>query len=250
MSQPTYPPPSGSGGSGSGSGSERPEPPSSGPSPWSDQQQHPTYGSPQPSYGQPSYGSQAYGSQTYGSQPSYGAPSYGAQPSYGSQQQSYGQQAAYGGTPTQAQQPAAWAPAAQQPGSPPQSGTGQRPPYGPGPQPWAPPGATPPKKNRTTLIALIVAGVLVVTGIGVALWFGLRSNGDIPDATQEPTGLGTDATFDGYAQDCFDGDMQACDDLWEQSPVGSPYEAYGGTCAGRQPEASSDTVFCVGAFGG
>ena len=111
------------------------------------------------------------------------------------------------------------------------------------------PHGSPPRKSRTTLIALIVAVALVVTGIGVALWVGLRA-GEVPPATEQPTGLGTDSTFDAYAQDCYAGDMAACDALWEQSPVDSAYETYGGTCAGRQPEAVSDSVFCVEAFGG
>jgi Pericardin like repeat len=182
----------------------------------------------QPTYGsQPAYGAQpAYGSQPgYGSQPSAGSPQYGTQSPWGSQQPSYGQ---------------------------PRS-------YGPGGQPWAPPGGTPPKKSSTTLIALIVAGVLVVAGIGVALWFGLRGNdgatdtgtdaGGIPAATQEPIGLGSDPVMDGYARDCYDGDMGACDDLFMESPSDSAYETYGGTCAGRQPVAVSDQIFCVDAFG-
>ncbi len=56
----------------------------------------------------------------------------------------------------------------------------------------------------------------------------------VPAATQEPTGLGDDATLDGLAQSCFDGDMQACDDLFDIAPFGSAYRAYGDTCAGRQ----------------
>ncbi|HEY0126673.1 MAG TPA: hypothetical protein VGB58_06025 [Blastococcus sp.] len=41
--------------------------------------------------------------------------------------------------------------------------------------------------------------------------------------------------MDAYAQDCFDGDMAACDSLFLESEVDSMYEAYGDTCAGRQP---------------
>ena len=56
----------------------------------------------------------------------------------------------------------------------------------------------------------------------------------IPDATQQPTGLGDDPAFDLLARSCFDGDMQACDDLFDQAPIGSNYRVYGDTCAGRQ----------------
>jgi hypothetical protein len=40
--------------------------------------------------------------------------------------------------------------------------------------------------------------------------------------------------LDALAGACFDGDMQACDDLFDQAPIGSDYRAYGDTCAGRQ----------------
>ena len=55
-----------------------------------------------------------------------------------------------------------------------------------------------------------------------------------PPATQQPTGLGADPALDGLAQRCFDGDMQACDELFDFAPIGSDYRAYGDTCAGRQ----------------
>jgi hypothetical protein len=56
----------------------------------------------------------------------------------------------------------------------------------------------------------------------------------IPPATEQPTGLGDDPTFDALAQLCFDGDMLACDELFDFAPMGSDYRSYGDTCAGRQ----------------
>jgi hypothetical protein len=56
----------------------------------------------------------------------------------------------------------------------------------------------------------------------------------IPDPTQQPTGLGDDPAFDVLARSCYDGDMQACDDLFDRAPIGSQYRAFGDTCAGRQ----------------
>jgi hypothetical protein len=56
----------------------------------------------------------------------------------------------------------------------------------------------------------------------------------IPPASQQPTGLGSDPALDALAQRCYDGDMQACDDLFDQAPIGSAYMTYGDTCAGRQ----------------
>jgi hypothetical protein len=64
---------------------------------------------------------------------------------------------------------------------------------------------------------------------------GPAPSGDIPPASQQPTGLGDDPNLDALAQSCYDGDMQACDDLFDQAPVGSAYFEYGDTCAGRQP---------------
>ncbi len=68
----------------------------------------------------------------------------------------------------------------------------------------------------------------------------------IPAPTQLPSGLGTDPVLDAFAQACFDGDLQACDDLFVQSPGASLYEQYGDSCAGRQPPGSG--VYCVDAF--
>ena len=50
---------------------------------------------------------------------------------------------------------------------------------------------------------------------------------------EAPGDLGDDAELDALAQSCFGGDVGACDDLYLQSPVDSPYEAYGATCGGR-----------------
>jgi hypothetical protein len=44
---------------------------------------------------------------------------------------------------------------------------------------------------------------------------------------------GPDPVLNAYAQGCFEGDYQACDDLFFESPPLSDYEEYGGTCAGR-----------------
>jgi hypothetical protein len=65
-----------------------------------------------------------------------------------------------------------------------------------------------------------------------------------------PDGLGNDPVLNEYAQGCYDGDMQSCDDLYNGSEVDSLYEVYGGTCAGRQPVGNFDTVYCVDAFPG
>ena len=68
----------------------------------------------------------------------------------------------------------------------------------------------------------------------------------VPPATQQPTGLGDDPTLNVLAQSCFDGDMASCDQLFEDSAAGSPYQHYGDTCAGRQPLNTG--AFCTDAF--
>lgn len=71
-------------------------------------------------------------------------------------------------------------------------------------------------------------------------------SGDVPDPTS-PEGLGDDPTMDALAQDCFDGNMEACDQLFFVSEVGSAYEDYGYSCGGRVPEG--ETVgLCVTAY--
>jgi hypothetical protein len=44
-----------------------------------------------------------------------------------------------------------------------------------------------------------------------------------------------EARYDDAAQDCFDGDLGACDDLYYDAEVGSLYEWLGSTCGGREP---------------
>jgi len=249
MSQPPYPPPGGS-----DTGDDRPagppqqDPPASPYPEWQpaegstvpvEQPPHPgapQYG--QPQYGQPQYGQPQYGQPQYG-QPQYGQPQYGqpplGQPQYG--QGPYGQ-------PTQA-------------------------PVGASTPPWGQ-GAAPRKSSRVAILLAALAA-LVVAGLAVALFVGLGSDDDnagsdrgdrggsggsegsssdssIPEATSEPDGLGDDPELDEYAEECYDGDMEACDDLYKESPRSSAYELYGGTCAGRQPNADSSEVYCVDAF--
>lgn len=42
-----------------------------------------------------------------------------------------------------------------------------------------------------------------------------------------------DPEFAGLAQDCYEGNFEACDDLYLSSPFGSAEEEYGDTCGGR-----------------
>jgi hypothetical protein len=110
------------------------------------------------------------------------------------------------------------------------------------------------------VIALVVAGVVLLAGVGVGLFLLLTKDltnsrasgtaaattsdlpggptsdgGGIPPATAQPDGLGSDAGLDSLAQACYVGDMASCDLLYNEAQSGSQYGLYGDTCAGRQP---------------
>lgn len=60
------------------------------------------------------------------------------------------------------------------------------------------------------------------------------SLGAVEQSEPVPPGeLGPDPVLDGYAQECFDGDLQSCDDLFTESPPMSDYEEYALSCGGR-----------------
>ncbi len=71
---------------------------------------------------------------------------------------------------------------------------------------------------------------------------------EIPAPTLEPTGLGDNYLLDGLAQNCYDGDMEACDTMWLGSEEGSPYHNFADTCAGRKPPGDT-WAFCEAIFG-
>jgi hypothetical protein len=60
-----------------------------------------------------------------------------------------------------------------------------------------------------------------------------NSSGDLPDG-QQPGDLGDGDGFDALADQCFEGDMAACDVLFLTTPLESNSEAYGDTCGGRE----------------
>ena len=60
--------------------------------------------------------------------------------------------------------------------------------------------------------------------------------GDI--GMEEGDSYGDNPTLDALWDACEDGDGDACDDLYFQSPVGSEYEEFGDTCGGRRDGGS------------
>lgn len=94
------------------------------------------------------------------------------------------------------------------------------------PQPWM---TTPPKSsNKALWIVLAVVGALIVgiVGLGIALAMTTSSSG---------VSLGL------LRQACAEGDMQACDELFYESPFGSEDERFADTCGGR----TSGGTYCV-----
>jgi hypothetical protein len=126
-------------------------------------------------------------------------------------------------------------------------------------------------RRRLALVALAgaVAGAAIAAVVGSALFLaGAREMGEAmgdrvaesldqrlgwssdPFPTAEPAGpieqsepvppgvLGPDPVLNAYAQQCFDGDLQSCDDLFFNSTPMSDYEEYGMSC-GRRVEAGA-----------
>ena len=65
----------------------------------------------------------------------------------------------------------------------------------------------------------------------------------------EPTGpmsYGDDPRLDALQDRCETGDLEACDELWLTSPIGSAYESYGSTCGGRTSETFGNCVITLG----
>jgi hypothetical protein len=108
------------------------------------------------------------------------------------------------------------------------------------------------------------AVLLVAVALGLALAAGCGGGDDTSAGTTttlpatsttlslddyEPTlpPRGSDVILNQLAEKCQAGDMAACDQLYDDSDVGSEYEVYGNSCGGR---LSDDNVeYCVDVFG-
>jgi hypothetical protein len=54
-----------------------------------------------------------------------------------------------------------------------------------------------------------------------------------------------DPALDPLAQDCYQGNMDACDALFLRSEIGSPYEDYGFSCGGRLPVSMESCIVAI-----
>ena len=173
-------------------------------------------------------------------------------------------------------------PYGQQPYGQPQYGSPQ---YGP-PQ-YGQPYGRPTTGRNGTVIALVIAGIVLLIGLGGALALIVGSRGDdlpttvgasatpssagsspdepttgsdsgsssaesgIPPATVPADGLGNQPLYDALAQDCYDGVMESCDALYaatKDDDALATYSDYADTCAGRQEGGTSE--YCTDAFPG
>jgi hypothetical protein len=101
-------------------------------------------------------------------------------------------------------------------------------------------------RSGKVIVAIVAGCVLAVAVLGAAVVgayaagrsaaAGVTNSAVASGKTSAPVsaaGLGDDARLDDLAAGCHDGDMGACDDLFDQSDPMSRYEEYGMTCGGR-----------------
>ena len=92
-------------------------------------------------------------------------------------------------------------------------------------------GSAPTQGNRfgTGVVIGVVAGiaVLVLGIVALVVGVGLYWNSNAPHS------LGDDPQADRLYAECDDGEMAACDRLYEDSAFGSELEEFGATCGGR-----------------
>lgn len=129
-----------------------------------------------------------------------------------------------------------WAP----PGAQPPPAWGQQPPaygqptWGQQPGAYGQPPWPPPRRGLPgwawAVIVLAVVGVLGLVAVVGLLTVGLLAG---------PSSYGDDPALDRLHDACAEGDMNACDDLFYESPPFSDYEEFGDTCGGRREPATS-----------
>ena len=118
---------------------------------------------------------------------------------------------------------------------------------------YRPPAPPQRQANPTGLGGMIALALLCVLMVGgVTIFLVATEDGTDEDVTFEEDAfeddgfeetedeIGADADLDELHSACEDGDMEACDDLYFESPVGSDEEEFGSTCGGRRDEQNGD----------
>ena len=102
-------------------------------------------------------------------------------------------------------------------------------------------------------VAVAVIAVVVLVAVMLGRGADPAPGPTGPVATEAPaTGspdafaYGDDPYFDALWDSCESGDAQACDDLFQESPVDSEYEEFGASCGGRFPGTEE---WCVDVMG-
>jgi hypothetical protein len=99
------------------------------------------------------------------------------------------------------------------------------------------------RRNGTGGKGMAIAGI-IVGGVVTLFWGGIitvivvsatHSDGRGEFSFGDNYSYGDNAALDRLWNQCDSGDMQACDDLYDQSDVGSDYENFGDTCGDREP---------------
>jgi hypothetical protein len=114
------------------------------------------------------------------------------------------------------------------------------------------PASAMPRKSLTTgqIIGILAAGYVLIAGLSVgSLLFlsglsggdGLVPQQDSPSEFTPEGSYGSNAYLDSLWDSCSDGDFEACDTLFMDSPVGSEYQDFGDTCGNRNEPAG----YCV-----
>lgn len=84
--------------------------------------------------------------------------------------------------------------------------------------------------------------IIGVVGLGLTAWWDWNTSTDddivpvediVPVAQHDAWGFGDDAYLDNLSTLCWEGDMEACDDLYWDSLPDSDYEYTGATCGER-----------------
>jgi hypothetical protein len=97
----------------------------------------------------------------------------------------------------------------------------------------------PPEEFISAFIAVGPDEFVDKCGIDESTFTGSTDSGD-GESTGDGT-YGSDPELDALYDDCKDGDYQACDDLYNQSPSGSEYEDFADTCGDRNEPSG----YCV-----
>ena len=118
--------------------------------------------------------------------------------------------------------------------------------------PFVMPAGSMPRKSLTTgqIIAISAAGVVLLAGVGVGSIFLLSglsggndgvSQQDSPAQSAAEGSYGSNAYLDSLWDNCSDGDFDACDTLFMDSPSGSEYQDFGDSCGNRNEPSG----YCV-----